>query len=75
MTSGANYIDDPRKWRVSMSGYSIRTGWATDKIIIARYPDKSLPLDNERFNKWLDSAQKICDLYNDLLPPADDEAK
>lgn len=28
MSNGASFIDDPRKWRVSKSGFTIRTGWA-----------------------------------------------
>lgn len=70
MTSGANFIDDPRKWRVSKSGFSIRTGWNEDKTIIARYPGASSPLDNEHFQKWLDAAFAICELYNSLLAAA-----
>lgn len=32
------FIDDQRKWRISKSGYSIRTGWADEKKFIAKCP-------------------------------------
>lgn len=61
------FIDDPRKWRISKSGFSIKTGWATDKKIIAKYPGKISPLDNLQFQEWFSNAQLICDLYNNTL--------
>ena len=30
------FIDDPRKWRLSKSGFSIKTGWADEKKCIAK---------------------------------------
>lgn len=61
-------IDDPRAWRVSKSGFSIKTGWADEKKIIASYPGVVSPLDSERFNEWLDNAERICELHNATLP-------
>ena len=60
-------IDDERKWRISKSGFSIKTGWSGDKRIIAQYSGLSSPLDGKRFQQWLDDAEKICDLYNAAL--------
>jgi len=60
-------IIDSRCWRVSMSGFTIRTGWGNEKKFIAKYPGRSVPLDNEHFTEWLDNAEKICKLYNDSL--------
>ena len=60
-------IDDERKWRISKSGFSIKTGWSGDKRIIAQYSGLSSPLDEKRFQQWLDDAEKICDLYNAAL--------
>lgn len=68
MTSGANFIDDPRKWRISKSGFSIRTGWNGDKRIIAQYSGPRSPMDNEAFRQWFEAAEHICLLYNSTLP-------
>lgn len=57
-------IDDPRKWRISKSGFSIKTGWADEKKFIARYPYPASPLDNEKFKEWLENAEIICALHN-----------
>jgi hypothetical protein len=57
-------IDDERKWRVSKSGFSIKTGWSNEKKIIAKYPGAMSPLDPVEFGEWLDNAEKICELYN-----------
>jgi hypothetical protein len=62
-----SFIDDPRKWRVSMSGYTIRTGWADEKKFIARYPGATDPLDHQQFGEWMENAEKICELYNATL--------
>ena len=62
-------IDDPRKWRVSMSGHSIKTGWGDEKKIIASYPGKAQPLDSEKFQEWLENAEHICQLHNSTLTP------
>jgi len=60
-----NFIDDPRKWRLSMDGYTIKTGWAGEKKLIARFPQlPGQPLDVEAFKEWVENACKICDLYN-----------
>jgi len=67
MTSGANFIDDPCKWRVSMDGYTIKTGWADEKMYIARYPYPEL--DNAKFEEWLKHAEEICELHNATLRP------
>lgn len=59
------FIDDPRKWRLSMDGFTIKTGWADEKKYIARFPQ--LPgqsLNNKAFEEWVENACKICDLYN-----------
>jgi hypothetical protein len=62
-------IDDPRKWRVSMSGFSIKTGWGDEKKIIAAYPGKSQPLDDEKYQEWLANAEHICQSHNATLTP------
>lgn len=60
------HIDDERKWRVSKSGFEIRTGWSDDKRVIAKYagipsgPDFNV----KQFTEWLENAEMICDLYN-----------
>ena len=66
------FIDDPRKWRLSKSGFSIKTGWADEKKMIAAYPGPVHPIDGKRFQEWMDNAEKICDLYNATLTPAGD---
>lgn len=63
------YIDDPRKWRISKSGYSIKTGWADEKKIVAKCPVEAS--DGAAFNEWLENAEKICDLYNATLREVD----
>lgn len=60
-------IDDPRKYRISMSGYSIKTGWSDEKRIVAKYPGTVTPLDVKAFQQWLDDAKRICELYNAAL--------
>lgn len=65
------FISDEREWRVSKSGFSIRTGWADDKRIIAAYPGiaHGPGFDAAQFQEWLDTAEHICKLYNASLPP------
>lgn len=63
------FIDDPRKWRLSKSGFSIKTGWADEKKIIAKYPGVLSPLDNQQFQEWMDNAEHICELHNATLTP------
>ena len=60
-------IDDPRKWRVSMSGYSIKTGWGDEKRIVAKFPG-AYPGTPAELERWMDEATLICDLYNATLP-------
>ena len=62
-------IDDPRKYRVSMSGFSIKTGWGDEKKIIAKYPGALAPLDAKQFQEWLENAEKICAEHNATLTP------
>lgn len=59
------YIDDPRKWRISKSGYTIRTGWADEKKIIAKFAGDAG--NAEQFQEWLENAGKICERYNAQL--------
>ena len=63
-------IDDPRKWRISKSGFSIRTGWGNEKILICKYAGPSMGEKNfdTDFQKWVDNAEQIVDLYNTALP-------
>lgn len=62
-------IHDDREWRVSKSGFSIRTGWADAKKMIAKFPgaDPGPHFDAKQFQEWLDNAQRICDLHNATL--------
>lgn len=62
-------IDDERAWRVSKSGYSIKTGWATGARMVAAYAGRETPLDPEKFQLWLDDAERICELHNATLEP------
>ena len=55
---------DERKWRISRSGYTIVTGLGDEKKVIAAYPYKSSPLDDEKFKEWIKNAELICDLRN-----------
>lgn len=64
-------IDDPRKWRLSKSGFSIKTGWADEKKIIAKYPGTVAPLNSAQFQEWVDNAESICELYNKELMKQD----
>lgn len=66
-------ILDPRRWRISMSGFSIKTGWADEKKIVAKYPGAVSPLDKEAFQEWLDNAQAICDSHNAMLAEREKE--
>lgn len=70
-------ISDPRKWRISKSGFSIKTGWADEKKYIAKYPGQVQPLDVEAFKQWMENAQLICDLHNEQFnkePPTEPDA-
>lgn len=66
------FIDDPRKWRLSKSGFSIKTGWSDEKKIIAKYPGVVSPLDGKQFQEWMDNAERICELHNSTLTPQED---
>ncbi len=68
------FIDDPRKWRLSKSGFSIKTGWADEKKIIAKYPGSLAPLDATQFQEWLDNVEHICELHNATLTPNENQA-
>ena len=57
-------IVNPNYWRVSKSGFSIVTGWSTDRKIICSYPGKIQPLDGDAFSTWLSNAELICELFN-----------
>lgn len=66
-------IIDPRRWRISKSGFSIKTGWADEKKYIAKYPGSVSPLDHGAFQEWLDNAQEICDNHNAMIAAAEGE--
>lgn len=69
-------IDDPRKWRVSKSGYSVKTGWADDSRIVCSYHNPhERPLDAVRFQQWIDDAERMCDLYNAALAKQPDKGE
>jgi hypothetical protein len=59
-------INDPEKWRISKSGYTIRKGWDIDKEFIAAYPYKALELDGnpEKFQQWIEDAELIVKAVN-----------
>lgn len=65
------YIDDPRKWRLSMDGYTIKTGWADEKKYIARYPHPAV--ENDKFEEWIKHAYEICDAHNETLKVKQDK--
>lgn len=63
----SEHIDDPRKYRISTSGYTIVSGYnGMDRREIAAYPGIRLPgkLDNKRYETWLEDAERICELHN-----------
>lgn len=66
-------IDDPRKWRISMSGFSIKTGWGDEKKVVAKYPGVAHPLDAKQFQEWMDNAERICELHNATLTLSDED--
>lgn len=55
------------KWRVSKSGFSIKSGRDEDCYLIAKYPGAIQPLDSEEFQNWLMNAELICELFNNTL--------
>ena len=62
----AYIIDDPRAWRVSKSGMSIKTGWSDEKKIVAKAPF-ALPAPEGAMLEWLENAEHICELHNATL--------
>ena len=60
-------ISNPEEYRISASGFSIKTGWGNESRIIASYPHKTSPLNNELFKQWLNDAKCICDSHNSTL--------
>jgi len=58
---------DEFKWRVSKSGFSIKSGRDETYYIVAKYPGVVQPFDEEEFQNWLNNAELICDLYNATL--------
>lgn len=60
-------ILDSNKWRLSRSGFSIRTGWGDEKVMIASYSGAVKNLDKAEYQNWLDNAEHICDLHNGTL--------
>lgn len=62
------HVDD-RLWRVSRSGYSIKTGSGDSLRIVAKYPGASIPLDTGAFSRWMDDAERICSLHNATVTP------
>ncbi len=62
-----NYIENPLHWRVSRSGYSIKTGWAGDKRIIAECPGGARATP-EQITEWIANAERICELHNATVP-------
>lgn len=67
------YISDENEWRLSRSGYSIKTGWSDSKRIVAKYPGMTTPLDKDRYQQWLKDAEHICELHNAALLTGDRE--
>jgi hypothetical protein len=63
----SNEIASDRHYRISKSGYSIKTGWADNSRIVAKYPGSVSPLDGEQFEQWLEDAEQICQLQNAAL--------
>lgn len=57
------HIPSDKHWRVSKSGYSIKTGWTDDSRIVAAF-HAPVPFDSVRFERWLEDAQHACDLHN-----------
>ncbi len=62
-------INDEREWRISMSGFSIKTGWSDSKKMIAKYPGVVSPLDQDQFQEWLANATTIIAAHNAALNP------
>ena len=54
------------EWRISSTGYSIKTGWGDDKRIVCSIP-AGVAQDGKAFQRWMEDAQRICDLHNATL--------
>jgi len=65
-------ITNPKEWRLSRSGYSIRTGWGDEKNIIALAP-AGTEKSPEKYKNWLENAEIICRLYNGALALLENE--
>lgn len=64
-----NHIDNPKLWRISRSGFSIRTGFHGDETVtIAKYPGSTMPIDSALYSAWLAEAEQICKAHNDTVP-------
>lgn len=63
------FIENPDDWRVSISGYSIETGYKDEsgRIVASYHCPHEIPVNNERFKKWLEDAELICELHNKWL--------
>ena len=66
-------INDEREWRISRSGFSIKTGWSDSKKIIAKYPGVAARLDKDAFQEWMVNAEEICAQHNAALEPVLEE--
>ncbi len=62
-------INNENEWRISRSGFSIKTGWSDSKKIIAKYPGVATRLDKDAFQEWLVNAAEICAQHNAALEP------
>lgn len=59
-------MTDENEWRVSSTGYSIKTGWGDNKRIVCSIPGGAAKFD-ATFGLWMRDAELICALYNDHL--------
>lgn len=64
------HIASDDEWRISKSGYSIKTGFADNSRIVASYHAPHTPFDGPRFERWIKDAQHACDLHNASLGTA-----
>lgn len=61
-------ITDERKWRISKSGYSIKTGRGETERIVCSYPEPYRADPNyARFQQWMEDAEAICEAHNAAL--------
>lgn len=59
-------IQDPREWRVSMSGYAIKAGIGDDKEVVVNAP-RQFVSNQELFDAWLELAVAVCEARNKVL--------